>query len=154
MSDSEKTVVKGLSFCGIAQDSNTIQVDCKNGKIVRTRPLHFDWKYSKEHLRPWQVKARGQVFEPTMKQLIPPFTLTYKNRVYSPNRILYPLKRIDWDHKGERNPQNRGKSGYIRISWEEALDIVASEIKRMYRQYGPGAILAQADGHGETQVVH
>ena len=44
MSDKEKTVVKGMSFCGIAQDGNSIQVDVKNGKIVRIRPFHFDWK--------------------------------------------------------------------------------------------------------------
>jgi len=154
MANREKTVVKGLSFCGIAQDSNSVQVDLKNGKIVRIRPLHFDWKYDHKHLRPWKIEARGQVFRPTMKSMIPPITLSYKNRVYSPNRILFPLKRVDWDPKGERNPQNRGKSKYKRISWDEALDIIASEIKRMYKEYGPGAILAQADGHGETKVIH
>ncbi len=154
MSDKEKTVAKGCSFCGIAQDGNSIQVDVKNGKIVRIRPLHFDWKYSHEHLRPWKVEARGKVFEPTMKSTIPPITLAYKNRVYSPNRILYPLKRVDWDPDGERNPQNRGTSGYKRISWDEALDIITREIRRMYKEHGPGAILAQADGHGETKIIH
>ncbi len=154
MSDKEKTVVKGMSFCGIAQDGNTIQVDVKNGKIVRIRPFHFDWKYTAEHLKPWKIEVRGQVFEPTMKSLIPPITLAYKNRVYSPNRILYPLKRMDWNPHGERNPQNRGKSSYVRISWDEALDTITGEIKRMYKEHGPGAILAQADGHGETKVIH
>ena len=154
MSNGEKTVVKGLSFCGIAQDANTIQVDVKDGKIIRVRPLHFDWKYSREYLKPWKVEARGKVYNASMKSLIPPITLAYKNRVNSPNRIMYPLKRVDWDPNGERNPQNRGTSKYKRISWDEALDIIASEIRRMYKQYGPGAILAQADGHGETKVIH
>ena len=39
--------------------------------------------------------------------------------------MLYPMKRVDFDPNGERNPQNRGNSGYERISWDEALDIVA-----------------------------
>lgn len=43
----------------------------------------------------------------------------------------------------ERNPQNRGISGYKRISWDEALDIVAGEIKRVKKEHGrkfvPGA---------------
>jgi hypothetical protein len=43
------------------------------------------------------MELRGQVLEPGMKTLIPPFSLAYKKRVYSPNRILYPLKRVDWD---------------------------------------------------------
>ena len=87
------------------------------------------------------MEARGQTFEASMKTLIPPFTLAYKNRVNSPNRTLYPLKRVDWDPKGERNPQNRGKSKYERISWDEATDIIASEIKRVQKKYGPTAIL-------------
>ena len=80
--------------------------------------------------------------------------MAYKKRIYSPNRILYPLKRVDWDPKGERNPQNRGKSGYVRISWDEALDIIVSEIKRIKKQYGMSAILSQSDGHGETKLIH
>ena len=49
------------------------------------------------------MEAHGQIFEPMMKSLAPPFSLAYKNRVYSPNRILYPLKRVDWDPKGARS---------------------------------------------------
>ena len=47
------------------------------------------------------------------------------------------MKRVDFDPNGERNPQNRGKSGYVRISWDEALDLVGSEIKRLKRQTAP-----------------
>jgi anaerobic selenocysteine-containing dehydrogenase len=92
--------------------------------------------------------------KPKMKTLIPPFATGYKKRVYSPNRILYPLKRVDWDPNGERNPQNRGKSKYVRISWDEATEIIASEIKRIHKEYGPSAILSQADGHCEVKYVH
>ena len=147
----EKTVVKGLSGSGVTEDSNVVQVDCKDNKIIRIRPFHFDWKYDR---RPWKIEARGRVFEASMKSLIPPFTLAYKNRVNSPNRIMYPLKRVDWDPEGERNPQNRGISKYVRISWDEATDIIAREIRRIIQKYGPYAILSQADGHGETKVVH
>jgi molybdopterin guanine dinucleotide-containing S/N-oxide reductase-like protein len=151
MSEKEMTVVKGLSSSGVTEDSNVVQVDYKEGKIIRIRPFHYDWKYDR---KPWKMEAKGQVFEASMKSLIPPFTLAYKNRVNSPNRILYPLKRVDWDPNGERNTQNRGKSKYVRISWDEATDIIASEIKRVIKKYGPYAILSQADGHGETKVVH
>jgi molybdopterin guanine dinucleotide-containing S/N-oxide reductase-like protein len=154
MPEEEKTIVKGLGFCGGATDANAIQVDVKNGKIIRIRPLHFDWRYKPEQFNPWKIEARGSTFEPTMNTLIPPFTLAYRNRVYSPNRVKYPLKRVDWDPNGERNPQNRGTSRYVRISWDEAIDIVASEIKRVHKQYGPTAILAQCDFHGESKVIH
>jgi molybdopterin guanine dinucleotide-containing S/N-oxide reductase-like protein len=151
MSENEKTAVKGLSFNGVTEDGNTVQVDVKDGKIVRIRPFHFDWKYD---VKPWKMEARGKVFEASMKSLIPPFTLAYKNRVNSPNRVMYPLKRVDWDPNGERNPQNRGKSKYVRISWDEATDTIASEIRRIEEEYGLSAILLQQDGHGETKTVH
>jgi molybdopterin guanine dinucleotide-containing S/N-oxide reductase-like protein len=151
MSHGENTVVKGLSFSGPAQDSNPVEVDCKNGRVIRIRPFRFDKEYDR---KPWKIEAKGKVFEASNKSLIPPFTLAYKNRINSPNRTMYPLKRVDWDPNGERNPQNRGISKYERISWDEATDIIASEIKRVIRQYGPEAILSQSDGHGETKIVH
>ena len=154
MPDKVKTIVKGLSFGGVTEDSNAAMVDVKDGKIIRIRPLHFDWKYKPEDINPWKLEARGQVFNASMKTLLPPYSLAYKNRVYSPNRTMYPLKRVDWDPNGERNPQNRGKSRYVRISWDEATDIVAAELKRIQKKYGPTAVLAQADGHGETKTIH
>jgi molybdopterin guanine dinucleotide-containing S/N-oxide reductase-like protein len=150
----EKTYIKALGFSNFGDNSSMAAIDVKDGKITRIRPFHFDWKYKPEEFRPWKMKARGKVFEPPMKSMLPPFGMAYKKRVHSPNRILYPLKRVDWNPKGERNPQNRGKSGYVRISWDEATDIIASEIKRVHKKYGPEGILCQADGHGEGKVVH
>ena len=57
------------------------------------------------------------------------------------------MKRVDFDPNGKRNPQNRGKSEYVRISWDEALDLVAGEIKRCKRDHGPGAIATSHGSH-------
>ncbi len=148
----EKSIFRGLGFCSITADANSVQVDCNNGKIVRIRPLRYDLKYP--DITPWQINAKGKSFSPLKKSLIPPYSLGYKNRVYSPNRVLYPMKRVDWDPNGERNPQNRGKSKYERISWSEAIEIVFNEINRIKETYGMEAILSQSDGHGETKCVH
>ena len=107
-----------------------------------------------KHLNPWKINRNGATLEPLMKALPGTFSLAYKKRTFSPNRIKYPLKRVDWDPNGERNPQNRGKSKYSRISWDEATDIIANEIKRMHKTYGPCSILVQGDGHGECKTIH
>ena len=151
--EEEKLFIKGLGFGG-GPASNVAVIYVKNGRIIRIRPLHYDWKYKPEEFNPWKIEARGKTFEPTMKSLLPPFSLVYKKRVYSPNRIRYPLKRVDWDPQGDRNTETRGTSGFVRISWDEALEIIASELKRIKEKYGPYAILCQADGHGETKTVH
>jgi trimethylamine-N-oxide reductase (cytochrome c) len=36
------------------------------------------------------------VFRAPDRVTITPFGLGYKARVYSPNRVKYPLKRVDW----------------------------------------------------------
>jgi molybdopterin guanine dinucleotide-containing S/N-oxide reductase-like protein len=133
---------------------NPCAVDVKDGKIVRVRPIHYDSKFTREQIKPWKIQRNGKAFEPPVKSLPCPFSLAYKKRAYSPNRIKYPLKRVDWDPNGERNPQNRGKSKYKRISWDEAASLVASELKRVHEKYGHYAVLAQSDGHGECKTVH
>jgi molybdopterin guanine dinucleotide-containing S/N-oxide reductase-like protein len=150
----EQSYVKDISWCGESYGSNASVVDVKDGKIIRIRPLHYDWQYRPEEFNPWKIEARGQTFEPTMKTLIPPLTLSYKKRCYSPNRIRYPLKRVDFDPKGDRHTENRGKSRYVRISWEEALDIVSAEIQRIKEKYTTKAIFYQSDCHGENKTVH
>jgi trimethylamine-N-oxide reductase (cytochrome c) len=150
----ERTFTKNLSFLGHCNGSNVARVDVKNGRIVRIRPLHYDEQYQPEEFQPWQIEARGKVYQPIMKEPVSPFGLSYKKRVYSSNRIKYPLKRVDWDPNGERNPQNRGISKFRRISWDEATDIIAGEIKRIQVKYGTSAIYLKAGNHGETKCVH
>ena len=93
----ERTSIKGTGLCGFGDNSNVAAIDIKDNKIVRIRPLHFDWRYKPEEFKPWKLEARGKVFEAPMKTMLPPHALGYKKRIYSPNRILYPLKRVDWD---------------------------------------------------------
>jgi anaerobic selenocysteine-containing dehydrogenase len=152
--NSEQTFIKSTGFSAMALGSHVAAVDVKDGKIVRIRPFPYDWKYKPEEFHPWRLEARGKTYDVPMKTTINTFGLGYKKSIYSPNRILHPMKRVDWDPNGERNPQNRGKSGYVRISWDEALDIIVSEIRRVIDKYGPTGIFAQGDGHGETKVVH
>ena len=148
----EETFIKGMGLGG--HGGIALHIDSKNGRIVRIRPLRYDEKYKPEEFNPWRIEARGKAYEPPMKTLPHPYVAAYKKRVYSPNRIKYPLKRVDWDPNGERNPQNRGNSKFKRITWDEATDIIASEIKRIQAKYGLYDILAQGDGHGEGKVVH
>jgi molybdopterin guanine dinucleotide-containing S/N-oxide reductase-like protein len=150
----DKTVIRALALAGLDRGGAPCAVDVKDGKIIRVRPLHYDWKYDFKDVNPWKFEKNGKTLAMGSKSLPAPFSLAYKKRTYSPNRIKYPLKRVDWNPDGERNPQNRGKSKYMRISWDEATDIIAKEIKRIHKEYGPYGILCQGDGHGECKTIH
>lgn len=51
----------------------------------------------------------------------------YRNMLYDPNRLKYPMKRVG----------KRGEGKFKRISWEEAIETIASEVKRIGDKYGP-----------------
>jgi trimethylamine-N-oxide reductase (cytochrome c) len=115
----------------------------QDGKIIRITPMEFD-----EHDAPsWVIEARDKEFSPPRKTTISPYSLAWRSMIYSPKRLLYPLKRVDFDPDGERNCTRRGESEYERISWEEAAEIVTSEIKRIKREYGPAAIMSTPGSH-------
>jgi trimethylamine-N-oxide reductase (cytochrome c) len=119
-----------------------VRVTVEDGRIRSVRPIVL----SDDDAAAWTIEARGETFTPPRKSTVGPFVFTEKQRVYQ-NRILYPYIREDFDPNGERNPQNRGKSGYRRATWEEALDLVANEVKRVQGAYGRESVTAVTGSH-------
>ena len=71
--------------------------------------------------------------------------------LFGDNRLKYPLKRKSWQPGGEQvNGHLRGIDEWERISWDEALDIIADEYKRIRDTYGPQSVLNVANN---TQVT-
>jgi molybdopterin guanine dinucleotide-containing S/N-oxide reductase-like protein len=115
----------------------------RDGRIVRVTPIDLDAKDAPS----WTIQARGREFTPRRQAVVAPHALAVKSTTYSERRVLYPMKRVDFDPNGARNPQNRGISKYERISWDEALTIVANEIRRQKRTYGLGSIFIPFSSH-------
>jgi trimethylamine-N-oxide reductase (cytochrome c) len=63
------------------------------------------------------------------------------------------MKRVDFDPNGARNPQNRGKSPHQRITWDEALDMVGAEIRRVRETYGASALAGMTSSHHNWGIV-
>ena len=124
-------------------NASPIQVYVNRGKITRIRPLFFDDTDSAS----WIIDLGNRKITPPRQTTMAPHDLVERLRVYSEDRIQYPLKRKDFDPSGVRNTENRGKSDYERISWDEALNIVADEMKRVRSTYGPEAITSIHSSH-------
>ena len=120
-----------------------VHVDVQDGRILRILPLQMD-----ESDGPgWTIEARGRSYSAPKKTTLSPWTVAHRSTIYSPSRILTPLRRVDFDPDGDRNIHTRGESGYEPIGWDEALDIVAAEIVRVKREAGPAAMLTTPSSH-------
>lgn len=67
-----------------------------------------------------------------------------QQQCFGADRLKYPMKRKSWQPGGGENSHGelRGKDEWERISWEEAIDYMAREIKRIYTDYGPEAVVS------------
>lgn len=62
--------------------------------------------------------------------------ITTLQRLYNPNRLLYPLKRT--------NPKGSEDPGWVRISWDEAYKTIAAKMLETRKKYGPDAVMFYA----------
>jgi trimethylamine-N-oxide reductase (cytochrome c) len=154
----ETTILRGIAGGGTGGELTAL--DSKDGKLVRIRPFRLDTSYTPEQLAlsQWEIDINGKKFSTPVKTAPNYFALAYKNRVYSKNRVKYPLKRIDWEPGGDPvkiNAKNRGRSKFKRISWDEALDIIEGELRRVLDTYGPYSVLCIGEnGHRESKDLH
>ncbi|WP_019850296.1 molybdopterin-dependent oxidoreductase [Desulfitobacterium sp. PCE1] len=64
-----------------------------------------------------------------------------QQQVFGADRIKYPMKRKHWEPLTGGDKSLRGKDEWVRISWDEALDYVAAELKNAKEKYGNRSIL-------------
>lgn len=69
---------------------------------------------------------------------------SYRARLYSPERLLYPMKRVG----------KRGDGKFKRISWDQALTEIAERMVYLKDTYGPTALLDQSYAGASYGVLH
>lgn len=93
-----------------------LRVQVKDGQVVRLLPDNT----GDDGLLTRNIKAcvRGR---------------NMRERLYSPDRIKYPMKR--------KEGTKRGDGQWEQIGWDEAATIFATKLKEVYEKHGPEAIL-------------
>ncbi|USK75574.1 molybdopterin oxidoreductase family protein [Peribacillus frigoritolerans] len=77
------------------------------------------------------IKVQGDPDHPVTKGNICNKVRNMTARLYDPNRLNQPLKRIG----------PKGKGNFVPISWEEAIDTITSKWKDLIKTHGPESIL-------------
>jgi molybdopterin guanine dinucleotide-containing S/N-oxide reductase-like protein len=85
------------------------------------------------------VKIQGDPAHPVTRGFLCAKVAKYVDRVYSPDRVLYPMKRVAPKGTG-------GFDKFERISWDEALDTITTKFRAIAEEHGPEAILPYSYG--------
>src|SRR5580704_17774686 len=76
-------------------------------------------------------KLRGDPGHPVTRGFLCGKVAQYLEREYSPQRLLYPQRRVG----------AKGEGRFERISWDAALDTIAERLRTIAAEFGPEAIL-------------
>ena len=86
------------------------------------------------------TKIQGDPRHPFTRGFLCAKVAKYLDRVYSPDRVLYPMRRMA--PKGPADPNH----AFQRISWDEALDDIAARFQKIIAEFGSEAILPYSYG--------
>ncbi|MEM1965448.1 MAG: molybdopterin-dependent oxidoreductase [Candidatus Caldarchaeum sp.] len=87
------------------------------------------------------VKLEGNPFHPTSRGRNCAKGPASLNQFYDPERIPHPMKRADGSKRGEGR--------WVRISWDEALDMLAERIRRCLKQGRMNEVMYHVGRPGE-----
>ncbi len=101
----------------------SVKVLVKDGRVIRS-------KTDDTHPDSWEhPQSRSCALGHAMRQ-----------QIFGEDRLQHPMKRKHWEPHTGGDKSLRGKDEWVRISWDEALDIIADEIKYARETYGPRSI--------------
>jgi len=85
------------------------------------------------------TRIQGDPQHPVTRGFLCGKVAKYLDRVYSPDRVFYPMRRIA--PKG-----THGEGVFQRIAWGEALDEIVARLKQISAEFGPEAVLPYSYG--------
>ncbi len=86
------------------------------------------------------TRIQGDPTHPVTRGFLCGKVAKYIDRVYSPDRLLHPMRRKAGIAKGSL-AQGREHEAFEQIGWDEALDLIAERFHAIAREHGPEAIL-------------
>ena len=104
-----------------------------------------EWKISGSHwgaIRAKIVNGRVSEIKPFEYDRYPTEMINgIKGLIYSEARIRYPMVRLDWlKNRQNSDKTQRGDNRFVRVTWDEALDLFYEELERIQKDYGPWAL--------------
>jgi anaerobic selenocysteine-containing dehydrogenase len=90
------------------------------------------------------VKVQGDPAHPVTQGFLCGKVAKYLDRVYSPDRLLHPMRRkadVPKGPAGYGSVRGREAEAFERISWDEALEQIAVRLKKIAAEFGSESVL-------------
>jgi anaerobic selenocysteine-containing dehydrogenase len=90
------------------------------------------------------IKIQGDPAHPVTRGFLCGKVAKYLDRVYSPDRLLYPMRRKPGAPKGPvgyGSVRGREAEAFERISWDDALEEIAARLTKIAAEFGPESVL-------------
>src|SRR5205823_143399 len=85
------------------------------------------------------TKIQGDPDHPVTRGFLCAKVAKYLDRVYSPDRVLFPMRRVS-----EKGSQKAGT--FERITWDDALNEITLRLRKISEEFGSEAILPYSYG--------
>ncbi|HEX3573931.1 MAG TPA: molybdopterin-dependent oxidoreductase, partial [Rhodopila sp.] len=69
-------------------------------------------------------------------------------------RIATPMVRRGWLERGAGPDRRRGREDFVALSWPDALDLAATELRRVYAEHGGRAVFGGSYGWSSAGRFH
>ena len=114
---------------------------------------------SGSHWGPFIGRVEGGRFVQAIPNPEDPFpsamTQALPDSIYSAARIKYPMVRESFLRDGPgANTSERGAGRFVRVDWDEALDLVSGELSRVIDTYGNSALYTGSYGWKSVGRLH
>jgi anaerobic selenocysteine-containing dehydrogenase len=86
------------------------------------------------------IKVQGDPAHPVTRGFLCGKVARYLDRVYSPERLLHPMRRKPGIPKGPL-PKGGEAEAFERITWDEALNTITTRLSSIAKEFGPESIL-------------
>lgn len=110
------------------------------------------------HWGPMLVDTDGEKVLASRGALPTPFPNSLQSvvqeQVHSETRVRYPMVRKGFLASPDSPQGVRGQDEFVRVSWDQALDLIHQQHKRIRDSYGPSSIFAGSYGWRSNGVLH
>lgn len=114
------------------------------------RPHSSHWGVFSARMRDGRLEVKPYAGDPDPNPLIENFPSALRHRA----RVARPMIRKGWLERGPGPDDRRGRDAFVPAPWDEALDLLAAELKRVRDGSGPGAIFGGSYGWSSAGRFH